>query len=76
MKNFEPALALDGGADGLDYYRILAEEAGKYLTRGGSLVMEVGIGEAESVVKMFKRCDYTMIVKDFAGIDRFVKIVF
>ena len=76
VKNFEPALALDGGADGLDYYRILAEEAGKYLTRGGSLVMEVGIGEAESVVKMFKRCDYTMIVKDFAGIDRFVKIVF
>lgn len=76
VKNFEPRLALDGGADGLDYYRRIADEAGKYLTRGGSLIMEVGAGEAQDVVKLFKRCDYTMIVKDFAGIDRFVKIVF
>ncbi len=76
VKDFEPRLALDGGEDGLDFYRRLAEDAGKYLTRGGSLIMEVGIGEAEEVVKLFKRCEYSMIVKDFAGIDRFVKVVF
>ncbi len=76
VKEFEPRLALDGGADGLDFYRIIAEEVGKYLTRGGTLIMEVGEGQAKAVAKLFKRCDYSMIVKDFAGIDRFVKIVF
>ena len=40
------------------------------------LVMEVGLGEAESVVKLYKYCDYSMVVKDLNGIDRFVKIVF
>jgi len=69
-------LALDGGEDGLDFYRIIAEEVGKYLTRGGTLIMEVGAGQAKEVAKLFKRCDYSMIVKDFAGVDRFVKIVF
>ena len=76
VRDFEPRLALDGGTDGLDYYRRIAEDAGKYLVRGGMLVMEVGLGEAESVVKLFRYCDYSMVVKDFNGIDRFVKIVF
>lgn len=75
VKDFEPRLALDGGADGLDYYRRIAEDAGKYLVRGGMLVMEVGMGEAEEVVKLFKYCDYAMILKDMQGVDRFVKIV-
>ena len=38
-------------------------------------MLEVGQGQAEEVVKLFKYCDYSMIVKDMAGIDRFVKIV-
>lgn len=76
VKDFEPRLALDGGADGLDYYRRIAENAGKYLVRGGVLIMEVGAGEAESVVKLFKYCDYSMVTKDMNGVDRFVKIVF
>lgn len=76
VRDFEPRLALDGGEDGLDFYRRIAENAGKYLVRGGMLIMEVGIGEAESVVKLFRYCDYSMIVKDMQGVDRFVKIVF
>ncbi len=76
VKNFEPRLALDGGEDGLDFYRKIAEEVGKCLNRGGTLIMEVGAGQAKEVAKLFKRCDYSMIVKDFAGVDRFVKIVF
>ena len=76
VRDFEPRLALDGGEDGLDFYRRIAAEASKYLVRGGMLVMEVGLGEAESVVKLFKYCDYSMVVKDLNGIDRFVKIVF
>lgn len=76
VKDHEPHLALDGGKDGLDFYRRIANEAGKYMEKGGSLLMEVGIDEAQAVVKLFKYCDYSMILKDDFGVDRYVKIVF
>lgn len=75
VRDYEPRLALDGGKDGLDFYRRIAEGAPKRLVRGGMLIMEVGEGEAKEVVKLFKNCNYSMIVKDFNGIDRYVKIV-
>lgn len=75
VKDFEPRLALDGGADGLEIYRKIAAEAPKYLTRGGALLMEVGAGQAEEVVKLFKGNSYSMIIKDFNGVDRYVKIM-
>ncbi len=75
VKSFEPKLALDGGADGLDFYRLIASEAAKYLNRNGTLIMEVGAGQAESVARLFKSVSYKMIIKDFNGVDRFVKVV-
>ena len=75
VKDYEPHLALDGGEDGMDFYRRIAEEAGKYLTRGGMLIMEVGEGEAQEVVKMFKGQAYAMVSQDFNGIERYVKII-
>lgn len=75
VKDFEPRLALDGGADGLEIYRKIASEAPKYLTRGGTLMMEVGEDQASEIVKMFKGNSYAMIVKDFNNVDRYVKIV-
>lgn len=75
VKDHEPRLALDGGADGLNIYRRIAEEAKKYLVRGGTLIMEVGEGEAAEVVKLFKGISYSMVIQDFNGIDRYVKIV-
>ena len=75
VKDYEPRLALDGGTDGLDIYRRIAAEAAKYLNRGGMLMMEVGEGEAEKVVRLFKNSAYSMIVKDFNGVDRYVKIM-
>ena len=75
VRDFEPHGALDGGEDGMDYYRRIAADATKYLARGGVLIMEVGSGEAQKVVKLFKYCQYSMVIKDFAGIDRYVKIV-
>lgn len=75
VKDFEPRLALDGGEDGMDFYRRIAETANKYLARGGMLIMEVGEGEAQEVVKMFKGQAYSMVAQDFNGIDRYVKIV-
>ena len=75
VKDYEPRLALDGGEDGMDFYRRIASEAGKYLTRGGMLIMEVGEGEAQEVVKMFKGHAYAMVSQDFNGIERYVKII-
>ena len=75
VKDYEPRLALDGGADGLDIYRRIAAEASKYLNRGGTLIMEVGAGQAAEVVKMFRGNAYSMVIRDFNGVDRYVKIV-
>lgn len=75
VKDYEPRLALDGGEDGLDFYRKIAKEAPKYLNRGGMLIFEVGEGEAQQVVKLFKNSSYAMIIKDFNGVDRYVKVV-
>ena len=59
----------------MDIYRKIAAEASKYLARDGVLFMEVGEGEAEQVAKLFKGNSYSMIVKDFNGVDRYVKIM-
>ncbi|MBE7086292.1 MAG: peptide chain release factor N(5)-glutamine methyltransferase [Clostridiales bacterium] len=76
VKDFEPRLALDGGADGLDIYRRIAAEASKYIRRGGMLIMEVGEGEANDVVKLFKGNNvYAIIAQDFNGVDRYVKVL-
>ncbi|MBE5745366.1 MAG: peptide chain release factor N(5)-glutamine methyltransferase [Clostridiales bacterium] len=75
VRDFEPRLALDGGVDGLDIYRKIAKDATKYLNRNGMLIMEVGAGEAEEIIRMFKGVDYAVIIKDFNGVDRYVKVV-
>lgn len=76
VKDYEPRVALDGGADGLDFYRRLSKEISRYIIRGGMLMLEVGEGQAEEVLKLFGKRDYAMVVKDFAGVDRFLKIAF
>ncbi|MBQ8429589.1 MAG: peptide chain release factor N(5)-glutamine methyltransferase [Clostridia bacterium] len=76
VKDFEPRLALDGGEDGLDFYRRIAQEAPKHIARGGMLIMEVGEGEAQEIVKLFQGKYYTIIAKDFNGVERYVKIIF
>ncbi len=74
VKDYEPRLALDGGADGLDFYRRIAANASKYINRGGLLIMEVGAGEAQEVVKLFKGHSYAIIGQDFNGVERYVKV--
>jgi release factor-specific protein-(glutamine-N5) methyltransferase len=76
VKDYEPHLALDGGEDGLDYYRRIAKDAPKCLARGGIVILEVGDGQAADVARLFKHAEYTMVIKDFAGKDRFVKAIF
>ena len=74
VRDFEPHLALDGGEDGLDVYRKIAQNAQNYVCAGGTLIMEVGEGEAADVAKLFTQ--KSMIAKDFNGVDRYVKINF
>ena len=71
---FEPATALDGGADGLDFYRAITENYTPSLNRGGSMCFEVGVNEAQSVKELLKKAGLADIgvKKDFAGIDRVV----
>lgn len=70
----EPRLALDGGIDGLDFYRKIIEEAKKYLNKDGYLLFEIGYNQRESVEKLLKANGYKNIYsrKDLSGNDRIV----
>ena len=74
VRDFEPHLALDGGADGLDAYQALAGQAKRVLAAGGWLLVEVGIGQAAAVQQLFAGVGLTEIftARDLAGIDRVV----
>jgi release factor glutamine methyltransferase len=54
VRDFEPLGALDGGADGLEYYRHLAAEAGALLAPGGRIMLEFGDGQADPVREIFE----------------------
>ena len=67
----EPRLALDGGADGLDFYRRISRDYAAHLNPGGALLMEVGAGQAADVAAMFPKAE---IIKDICGIERVVAV--
>jgi len=73
VKNFEPLFALDGGADGLKFYRIIAKELSKKLKDGGVMFLEFGMGQAESIKEIFADCKVE-IFKDLQGVDRMARI--
>ncbi len=75
VKDFEPIMALDGGDDGYDFYRIIAEQAHEYLNAGGVLLLECGIGQASEIAKMLKGFKSVEIIKDYEYTDRIVKAV-
>jgi release factor glutamine methyltransferase len=54
VREFDPRCALDGGADGLDYYRRFAREAGGHLRPGGQVLLEFGDGQAQAVRQLFE----------------------
>jgi len=72
---FEPRIALDGGPDGLDFYRRIAEGAADHLNPGGAIFLEVGIHEARPVLDLVKAhlpCAEAGTVRDLNGIERVV----
>ncbi len=52
VKDHEPRMALDGAEDGLYFYRILAQQSGRYLKEGGFIYFEIGCDQAEAVGKL------------------------
>lgn len=69
----EPSTALDGGEDGLVFYRALAEKWLPYINDGGFIAVECGEEQAQSVASLFsKHSSEITVLKDFNGIDRFV----
>lgn len=73
VKN-EPILALDGGKDGLDFYRKISKKAKNYLNKGGYLAFEIGYNQKIDVEKLLKENEYKNIYsrKDLSGNDRIV----
>jgi release factor glutamine methyltransferase len=53
VRNYDPSSALDGGADGLDFYRLLGREAARFLADGGKMMLEFGDGQETSLVPIF-----------------------
>jgi release factor glutamine methyltransferase len=74
VKEHEPLSALDGGTDGLDFYRIIVENASRHLKRSGLLIFEVGYDQATAVIEIMGKY-FTDIgtVKDLSGIERVVR---
>ena len=74
VRDFEPHMALDGGEDGLDFYRNLAGEWKNALSVGGKIFLEVGIGQADDVLRLLRAQGFgdLEITKDLNGIPRVV----
>lgn len=75
VKDHEPMMALDGGEDGLDFYRQIASQAPDHLKKGGVLMMEIGYNQGEAVCQLLEETDRfekVMCLKDLALKDRIV----
>lgn len=74
VKDYEPMLALDGGEDGLDFYKVIVENSRKHLNNNGYLLFEIGYNQGEAVSKLMETAGYVdiEIIKDYAGMDRVV----
>jgi len=74
VRDFDPRLALDGGADGLEFYRRLATEAAAWLVLGGRLMAEFGEGQGAAIRGILEAENWTIhaLEKDLSGRERFV----
>ena len=72
VKDFEPMNALDGGEDGLDFYRVIVEQGKNWLKDGGWLFFEIGYDQGEDLRNLLKEFGYTEVEirQDLAGLDR------
>lgn len=78
VREYDPLMALDGGKDGLYFYREIIKQAGDYLYPGGMLFFEIGCGQAADVSGYMRQAGYQdiTICKDLSGLDRVVSGVY
>jgi len=72
---YEPHMALDGGKDGLDFYRRIINKAPRYLRKDGFLIMEMGFNQKDAIKNIFQKTGYFEIIeliKDYNNIDRII----
>lgn len=72
---YEPAIALDGGEDGLDFYRKIINDSVSHLEAGGFLIVEIGFNQRTKIEKIFqksKNLQIIEVVKDYGNIDRVI----
>lgn len=74
VRDFEPHLALDGGADGLDFYRSIIKNYSKALKPEGIMALEFGMGQGDDVCRLLEEYGFAISIrkKDFGGIERAV----
>ena len=74
VRNYEPRLALDGGEDGLDFYRTISEKWREALVPGGPIRISIGIGQADAVLRIMRSQGFgdIQVVKDHHDIPRVV----
>ena len=74
VRDHEPRMALDGGVDGLDFYRRIVAGSPSYLTGGGRLYLEIGWDQGDAVQELLLRQGFreVNVVQDYAGLDRVV----
>ncbi len=72
--SFEPECALDGGSDGLDFYRDIILEAKDHLNKNGLLMFEIGFDQGDAVRTLLSKSGFTenFLLKDYSGLDRIV----
>ena len=78
VREYEPRMALDGGEDGLDYYRVIAENAASHLKDNGILALEIGSDQGTDVKRLLikaKDFDKIVVKKDLAYLDRVIMAV-
>lgn len=69
VKDYDPRIALDGGEDGLNFYRSLAQYSGAHLRKNGMIGVEIGAGQADDVTAIFAQYSYSLtgVAEDLAG---------
>lgn len=75
VKNFDPHISLDGGHDGLEFYRKIAEISGEFLASNGKILLEIGYDQGADVQSIFSQNGFeTKCFKDYSNNDRVVEV--
>jgi release factor glutamine methyltransferase len=77
VKDHEPRVALDGGEDGLDFYRQMSRQVPSYLREGGWLLVEIGQGQGAEISALWEQSGCFRVpelVRDLSGIERVIKV--